>query len=251
MDFALRNVLGLVCVILLLPALCTSQNTIAYSRATYYGSPDCYGTPTGACGFGEYGRTVYDGSVSGVSRLFRNGSGCGACYQVRCTNPQYCDENGAYVVVTDYGEGDNTDFILSPRAYSSLGRNPDASKGLFQYGVVEVEYRRVSCIYPGYNIVFKVTEHSKYPHYLAIVPLYIAGQNDIVAVDIWQEDYQGWRPMRRAYGAVWDAANPPTGELKLRFQVRGSAGIKWVQSTNSIPSYWKAGDVYDSNTQLD
>lgn len=36
----------------------------------------------GACGFGEYGRTVNDGSVAGVSRLWRNGSGCGACYQV-------------------------------------------------------------------------------------------------------------------------------------------------------------------------
>lgn len=36
----------------------------------------------GACGFGEYGRTVNDGSVAGVSKLWKNGSGCGACYQV-------------------------------------------------------------------------------------------------------------------------------------------------------------------------
>ena len=36
----------------------------------------------GACGFGDYGRTVNDGSVSGVSRLYKNGTGCGACYQV-------------------------------------------------------------------------------------------------------------------------------------------------------------------------
>lgn len=39
----------------------------------------------GACGFGEYGRTVNDGNVAGVSRLYRNGTGCGACYQV-CLN---------------------------------------------------------------------------------------------------------------------------------------------------------------------
>ena len=37
----------------------------------------------GACGFREFGRTVNDGSVAGVSRLFRNGTGCGACYQVK------------------------------------------------------------------------------------------------------------------------------------------------------------------------
>ncbi|KAJ7952587.1 Expansin-like protein [Quillaja saponaria] len=251
MDFACRSFLGLVCIILLLPLLCTSQDTFTRSRATYYGSPDCYGTPTGACGFGEFGRTVNDGSVSGVSRLYRGGSGCGACYQVRCTNPKYCHENGAYVVVTDYGEGDNTDFILSPRAYSSLGSNPDASDELFKYGVVEVEYTRVSCRFDGYNIQYKVHEHSKYPDYLAVVIIYVAGQNDINAVEVWQEDCQEWRAMRRAYGAVWDAANPPSGEINLRFQVSGSAGVTWVQSRNAIPSDWKAGATYDTEVQLD
>jgi hypothetical protein len=36
----------------------------------------------GACGFGEYGRTVNDANVAGVSRLYKNGTGCGGCYQV-------------------------------------------------------------------------------------------------------------------------------------------------------------------------
>ncbi|WJX94801.1 hypothetical protein P8452_76183 [Trifolium repens] len=126
--------LGLVCVILLLPYLCNSQDSFTDSRATYYG---------GACGFGEYGRTVNDGSVAGVSKLWKNGSGCGSCYQVRCKIPQYCDENGATLVVTDYGEGDRTDFIMSPRGYSRLGRNADASAELFKYGVVDIEYKRV------------------------------------------------------------------------------------------------------------
>lgn len=52
------------------------------TRATYYGSPDCFGTSTGACGYGEYGRTVNNGEVTGASKLYRNGTGCGACYQV-------------------------------------------------------------------------------------------------------------------------------------------------------------------------
>lgn len=37
----------------------------------------------GACGFGGIGRTLNNGSVAAVSGLFRNGAGCGACYQVR------------------------------------------------------------------------------------------------------------------------------------------------------------------------
>lgn len=36
----------------------------------------------GACGYKDYGKTINGGEVSGVSRLFKNGTGCGACYQV-------------------------------------------------------------------------------------------------------------------------------------------------------------------------
>ena len=45
MDLRSENIIGFVCVILLLPALCSSQDFIS-SRATYYGSPDSYGTPS-------------------------------------------------------------------------------------------------------------------------------------------------------------------------------------------------------------
>ncbi|XP_059441340.1 expansin-like B1 [Corylus avellana] len=251
MGFAPETLICLLCVILLLPAPSTSQDTFTRSRATYYGSPDCYGTPSGACGFGEFGRTVNDGSVAGVSRLYRNGTGCGACYQVRCTTPEYCSDEGVKIVVSDYGEGDTTDFILSPRAFVRLAR-ANVAKELLAYGVIDVEYRRVSCQYSGHNLMVKVHENSRFPHYLALLVIYVAGQNDITAVELWQEDSQQWRGMRRAYGAVWDMANAPTGSgsIKLRFQVCGSAGTKWVQSRNGLPGDWKPGVAYDSAIQL-
>lgn len=65
-----------------------------------------------------------------------------------------------------------------------------------------------------------------------------------------QEDYKEWRGMRRAYGAVWDMANPPKGDLNLRFQVDGNGEQKWVQLSSVIPSEWKAGVAYDSTMQL-
>ncbi|XP_022971845.1 expansin-like B1 [Cucurbita maxima] len=237
--------------LVLLPMLCSSQDNFVYSRATYYGSPDCYGTPSGACGFGDFGRTVNDGNVAAVSYLYRNGSGCGACYQVRCTNPTYCSDSGAYVVVTDHGEGDYTDFILSPRAFAKLA-HPNTAFELFSYGVVDVQFRRVSCQYPNYNTVkFKVHEHSRYPDYLAIVIIYVGGQNDITVVELWQEDCNEWKGMRRSHGAVWDMANPPKGDIKLRFQVSGSVGYgRWVMVTNALPSYWKAGIAYDTDIHL-
>ncbi|KAI3453449.1 hypothetical protein Pfo_010112 [Paulownia fortunei] len=237
-------------VLLLSASLCYAQDGYVYSRATYYGSPDCFGNPTGACGFGDYGRTVNNGVVSGVSRLYRNGTGCGACYQVRCKIPTHCSEEGTKLVVTDYGEGDNTDFILSPRAYANLAR-PDMAAELFAYGVVGVEYRRIPCRY-GYNLMLKVHEHSNFPTYLAILAIYQAGIYDITAVEVWQEDCKEWRGMRRAYGAVWDIANPPLGPLNLRFQVSGGAygEMKWVQIGSVIPSDWKAGVAYETAFQF-
>ncbi|XP_077247238.1 expansin-like B1 [Tasmannia lanceolata] len=249
MDFTTTRFLYLLSLLLVLPALCTSQNTFVSSRATYYGSPDCLGTPTGACGFGEFGRNINGGDVGAVAKLYMNGTGCGACYQVRCTHPQLCNDDGAKITVTDHGEGDHTDFILNLRAYAKLARSNMAAE-LIARGVIDVEYRRISCQYPGYNLMFKIHENSRFPEYLAIVALYQAGQNDITALELWQEDCQQWRGMRRAFGAVWDMANPPRGAINIRFLVNGDEGQKWFQLRNVISSDWKAGVVYDSNIQL-
>ncbi|XP_011047565.1 PREDICTED: expansin-like B1 [Populus euphratica] len=251
MGFALKYGYSILCVVAvaLLPAISHSQDYTC-SRATYFGSPDCLGTPTGACGFGGYGTTVNDANVAGVSRLFKNGTGCGGCYQVSCKAPNLCSDDGVNVVVTDYGEGDKTDFILSTRAYARMAR-PNMALELFAYGVVDVEFRRIPCRYSGYNLMFKVHEHSRFPEYLAIVLLYQAGQNEILAVELRQEDCKEWRGMRRAYGAVWDMPNPPKGAISLKLQVCGSAaGVTWVQADNVLPSDWKAGVAYDSAIQL-
>ena len=110
---------------------------------------------------------------------------------MKCKIPQYCDDNGALVVVTDYGEGDRTDFIMSPRAFSKLGRNAVASVKLKKYGVLDVEYKRVSCTFKGNNIVYQINEHSKNPGYFAIAILYVGGMYDVNAVEMWQVWYLG------------------------------------------------------------
>ncbi|KAH6787359.1 expansin-like B1 [Perilla frutescens var. hirtella] len=235
-------------------SLCLADDT-AYicSRATYYGSPDCYGNPTGACGYGEYGRTLYNGEVSGVSRLYKNGTGCGACYQVRCKIPAECSDEGTEVVVTDYGEGDNTDFILSTRAYANLAK-PNMAAHLFAYGVVDVDFRRIPCRY-DYNFKIKVHERSYFPKYLAILPIYQSLMYDITQLQIWQEDCKEWREMRKVYGAVWDMQNPwmELGvAISLRIQLIGAVkgDVKWAQLAGVIPSNWNPGVAYDAAIQL-
>ncbi|XP_039121886.1 expansin-like B1 [Dioscorea cayenensis subsp. rotundata] len=244
-----KLVIFLLPVILFLPILSTCQN-IYTSRATFYGSPECSGTPSGACGYGDFGRNINGGDVGAVSRLYRNGSGCGACYQVRCRCPQLCNDYGVRIVVTDHGEGDNTDFILSARGFVKLA-NPNMAAQLMAYGTIDVEYRRIPCQYPGNNLNIKVTENSRYPDYLALVILYQAGQKDIMGVELWQEDCKQWRGMRRAYGAVWDIVNPPKGPMNMRLQVASDDGAQdWVKLTAVVPSAWQAGVSYDSTIQL-
>ncbi|KAJ0961627.1 hypothetical protein J5N97_001124 [Dioscorea zingiberensis] len=197
---------------------------------------------------------MYGGDVSAVSRLYRNGSGCGACYQVTCRYPQLCNDKGVRVVVTDYGEGDNTDFILS-RGFVKLA-HPNMAAHLKAYGTIgrlsTEEYGcRISCQYPGNNLIFRVTENSRYPDHLALVILNQPGKKDITAVELWQEDHKEWRGMRRSYGAVWDMVNPPKGPMNMRLQVSGDDGAqKWVQLTSVFPKVWKAGVSYDSAIQL-
>ncbi|KAJ0970713.1 hypothetical protein J5N97_018672 [Dioscorea zingiberensis] len=212
-------VICILLIILFFTTLATCQNSFTYSRASFYGSPVGSGTSSGACGYGDFGRDI-NGGV------------------------------GVKVVVTDHGEGDNTDFILSARGFVKLA-HPNMAAHLMAYGTIDIEYRRISCQYPGNNLIFRVTENSKYPDYLALVILNQGGKKDITAVELWQEDHKEWRGMRRAYGAVWDTVNPPKGPMNMRLQVTGDDGAQnWVQLTAVVPNDWKAGVSYDSDVQL-
>ncbi|KAL2321518.1 hypothetical protein Fmac_025897 [Flemingia macrophylla] len=126
-----------------------------------------------------------NGSVAAVSGLWRNGGGCGACYEVWCKLPQYCNRKGVIVVATDNGAGDRTDFIMSKRGFSGLALNPAASKELFKRGVVGIAFKRVPCKYNGY-IKLRIQESSKNPGYFAVLILNVNGVKDITAVQMWQ-----------------------------------------------------------------
>ncbi|CAH9134169.1 unnamed protein product [Cuscuta epithymum] len=237
--------------VFLLPAFCHSQRNFS-SKATYYRTNDEMGNPSGACGYGEYGRTSNNGEVCAVSsRLFKNGAGCGACYQVRCKNNGLCSRDGENVMATDYTEGRNDiDFILNHRTYERLAKQPRMADILTEKGVLDVEYRRVPCTTEG-NLTVKVHENSQYPHYLSLVPTNQGGASDIFAVEVSEEETDEWVSMRRVYGAVWDLPNPPSGELKVRFLVNKGTDAKWFESdTTVIPVEWKAGITIDTSIRV-
>lgn len=121
----------------------TCPDCFVPSRAAYYPNSTEKGTETGECMFGSFGATINGGEVSAASDLYRGGLGCGACYEVRCTNSLYCSDKGVTVVITDHGSSDHADFILSQRAFSDMAQNTDTAASLMALGIVDVEYKRL------------------------------------------------------------------------------------------------------------
>ncbi|XP_021765785.1 expansin-like B1 [Chenopodium quinoa] len=242
----IQNYAILIVMAILLPTLCHSTDEQEMCKATYYGSSYCKSFPVGACGYGPYGKTANGVYVAAISKLFRNGTGCGACYQVKCKAPE-CNEEGVKVVATDHAFTYDADFILSAKVYAKMAK-PGKEMDLLDFEYVNIEYERVPCKYPGKNVMVKVHEHSFFPHYLALVLLNQGGMYDITAVEIYEEDTQD----RKAYGAVWDMHNPPKGELTMRFYACGSGTTegKWMVASNVVPAYWKAGLTVETNVQL-
>ncbi|XP_008229527.1 PREDICTED: expansin-like B1 isoform X1 [Prunus mume] len=254
MAFSLWSQLSLFIVLLVVQTpgeAATCSDCFVHSRASYYPNSEAQGTDIGACGFGSFGATINGGDVSAASDLYRNGVGCGACYQVRCTNSRYCSDKGATVVITDQGSGHNTDFILSKRAFSRMAQTTDAAASLLSLGVVDIEYRRVSCSYPGKNITIKIDENSNYPHYLAFVIYYQQGKNDITAVQLCETQNFACKLLDRSYGAVWTTTSPPSGPLQIRMLFSDEDGDEnWVVPENNIPQDWTVGQTYDSGVQV-
>ncbi|KAL8063455.1 hypothetical protein ABFX02_01G027100 [Erythranthe guttata] len=229
----------------------TCSDCFIHSRAAHYPNSDVNGTETGSCGYGTFGATINGGDVSAASDLYRDGVGCGACYQVRCTNTNYCSDKGVTTVITDHGSSDNTDFILSRRAFRRMAQNEDAAASLLAFGVVDIEYRRVPCSYPSKNITIKIDENSNYPHYLAFVIQYQQGTKDITAVQLCETQSYVCKLLDRSYGAVWTTTSPPSGPLSLRMLFSDENGDEtWVVPVNDIPEKWKPGETYDSGVQV-
>ncbi|CAI0418208.1 unnamed protein product, partial [Linum tenue] len=252
--------LAIVCMSVVLPAPLTHatappSSSYVKGRVAYYRMTSGLGTPTGACGYGETGAAYNYGNVADASsKLWKNGTVCGACYQVIIFFWGRISE-GVNIVVTDRGFGDKErDFILSSHALQSMALPNKVSK-LLPKSLLDVKYKRVPCRYPGHdNLMVKVTEQSVYGEHLSIVLVYQGGQYDVLGIQIYGGSVKQWKDMKHEDGAVYDFPNPPKGpiSLKLKLKDAGLLGgvVKFVKLDNVIPRHWKAGVAYDSKVKL-
>ncbi|EOA25099.1 hypothetical protein CARUB_v10018414mg [Capsella rubella] len=220
------------------------------SKAAYFSSASALSS--GACGYGSMATRFVAGHIAAATpSIYKNGAGCGACFQVRCKNPKLCTSKGTIVMVTDLNTNSHTDLVLSNRAFRAMAKPVgSADKYLLKQGIVDIEYQRVPCNYGKRNLQVRVEEASKKPYYLAIKLLYQGGQTEVVGIDIAQVGSSQWSYMTRSYGGVWATDKVPTGALQFRVTVTGGYDGKTVWAKRVLPANWEAGRIYDSGVQI-
>ncbi|PAN39464.1 hypothetical protein GQ55_7G237600 [Panicum hallii var. hallii] len=219
--------------------------------ATWYGSPYGAGSDGGACGYqGTVSRRPFSSMIAaGGPPLFKNGRGCGACYQIKCTGNKACSGRPVTVTITDSCPGgvclaEAAHFDMSGTAFGAMASRGMADR-LRAAGVLKIQYKRVPCNYNGMGIAFRVDAGSN-PYYLAVLIQYQSGDGDLAAVDIMQPG-GAWAPMQHSWGATW-RANSNTGRpLRAPFSLRLTSGAgKVLVVRNAIPAGWRAGKTYRS-----
>ncbi|KAI3736443.1 hypothetical protein L6452_15984 [Arctium lappa] len=241
------------CFILFLSISISSTNAcdrcLHQSKAAFFSKASSLSS--GACGYGSLATSFYGGHLAAaVPSIYKSGSGCGACFQVRCKDSTLCTKTGTQVIVTDLNQSNETDFVLSSRAFMAMA-NKGMGQKLLKLGVANVEYKRIPCDYKGKNLAVRVEESTQKPNYLALKFLYQGGQTEIVGVDIAQVGSSNWGFMSRNHGGVWDTSRVPTGALQLRLVVTAGYDGKWIWAKSVLPADWKIGGVYDSGVQID
>ncbi|XWS55154.1 hypothetical protein CRYUN_Cryun10bG0150500 [Craigia yunnanensis] len=237
------------CLLFLLVSSATAcDRCVHQSKAAYFSKASALSS--GACGYGSLALSLGDGKLAaGVSSLYKDGAGCGACFQIRCKNSTLCSSKGTRVTLTDLNHNNQTNFVLSSRAFITMAKQ-GMGQDILKHGIVDVEYKRIPCEYKNQNLAVRVEESSQKPNYLAIKLLYQGGQTEIVAMDVAQVGSSNWNFMSRNHGAVWDTSRVPNGALQFRFVITSGFDGKWIWAKSVLPADWKTGVVYDSGVQI-
>ncbi|MBA0607681.1 hypothetical protein Godav_019951 [Gossypium davidsonii] len=233
---------------LLLSSASACDRCLHQSKAAYFSKASALSA--GACGYGSLALGLSGGHLAaGVSSLYKDGAGCGACFQIRCKNSTLCSSEGTRITLTDLNHTNETDFVLSSRAFMAMA-NKGMGRDILKLGIVDVEYKRIPCEYKNQNLAVRVEESSQKPNYLAIKLMYQGGQTEVVAMDVAQVGSANWNFMSRNHGAVWDTSRVPNGALQFRFVVTSGFDGKWIWAKSVLPAEWKTGVIYDSGVQI-
>ncbi|CAO2824032.1 unnamed protein product [Amaranthus hypochondriacus] len=226
-----------------------SNSSWSAGGATWYGSPTGAGSTGGACGYTDaVERPPYSSMVSaGGSSIYQKGVGCGVCYQVKCMENGACSGNPVTVTITDecpVCASDKPHFDLSGTSFGAMAK-PCLANQLRNAGVLNIQFQRVKCNYPGVTVAVK-TDPGSNPYYIAIAIEYVNGEG-LQGVNLKQSNgYGGWMHMERSWGGLWKMNAGYILQPPLSLQLIEAQTKHILTLNNIIPRNWIPSHIYRS-----
>lgn len=225
-------------------------------HATWYGEPLGEGSSGGACGYTKLADTPYGPKIAaGNDPIFQGGSGCGACFEVKCNYPS-CKSEPTRIIITDqcpggtYCSTSQPAFDLSGAAISDMAVSGKDGE-LRNIGLYDILYKRVPCEYPNQNIAFQVDAGSS-AFWLSLLVKYMGGPGDIESVEIRTTGSSSFQPAKHNWGASWMLINTSGQPFKGPYDVKIVSKLNGhtVIAEKAIPEFFEPGKLYESNVQM-
>ncbi|CAI5468950.1 unnamed protein product [Closterium sp. Yama58-4] len=203
------------------------------------------GEDGGSCGYGKTnGVRPYNlPTIAISSKLYENGTGCGACYAVQCVKSQMCRQD-KIVAVTATSEcigqprsgicrPGKKGIIMSPWVYDQIVKNRVA-------GNIRVRLARIPCKRRG-GLVFKPVMGTDY--FIGVLIMNAAGPGGIASVHM-KVGGAGWLPMARNFGGVWSASGVKVIGVPISFHVVSAIKKFSITALNILPATWRVNGTY-------
>lgn len=217
--------------------------------ATYYtGIDDLSGGYAGNCGYKDLSRAL--GGVpnasygpyfaAGSEKIYLNGAGCGACFELQCIGSPVCKKDSIVVTITDFCPfkgneqwcgADKNHFDLSGKAFSELVSTMAA-------GHFNLQWRRTPCKREGPPVVS--IEGNQFWQSIHVMNLAGGGTYDTLMIRA--AGGGGYTPLRRDWGTnfVHD------GQLQAPISVKlvSTSPNGFLELPDCIPVGWTGGNEY-------
>nr|GMC68382.1 putative expansin-B2 [Ipomoea batatas] len=133
---------------------------------------------------------------------------------------------------------------MSGTAFGAMAVSGKADQ-LRDAGVLNIQYRRVKCKYPGVSLTFHIDSGSN-PNYFATLIEYEGGEGVVSSVELKQAlDSDSWLPMQESWGAVWKLDDGSALKPPFSLKLTDDSG-KTLVANNVIPAGWQPGKTYRS-----